>query len=124
MGKLVDTLVHNKSSFTKMSICALMALAGSLLATAASILWLVGDTTVVLQAHHLGALIGLVVSLGVEGAAMLFFYQSINIYRNTYFKKSKEHKFNKTKVCKQTEVIMHLNHRIDELEARLNKEGK
>lgn len=123
MSKLVETLVKNRSAFARMSICAILALVGSLLATVVDIGWLLGDMAVQTHAHHWYVLAGLTFSVIVQGVATAFFYQAIKIYSHAHPKKVSEKRHTKHKVSKQSEVIMHLNQRLSELEEIVNNKG-
>ncbi len=105
-----------------MAICAIAVGIGDVIAVVTDLGWLVGDMMIQTHTHHWPVLVGLVVATVVIVASFIWLVKSLMTYVNNHPKKVSEKRQSKQKSSKQSAVIMHLNHRIDELEARLNNQ--
>ena len=119
MGELVKVLKSNTSAFRHMAICAIAVGIGDVIAVVTDLGWLIGDMLIQTHTHHWPVLVGLVVATIVIVASFIWLVKSLLVYVNGHPKKVNEKRRTKHKISTQSAVIMHLNHRIDELEAKL-----
>ncbi len=121
MNTMLKDLLKNQSSFRHMAICAIAVGVGDVIAVVTDLAWLIGDMAIQTHPHHMPVLVGLVVATVIIVASFVWLIKSIVVYISGHTKKVKAKANVQRRVSKQSEVIMHLNARIDELEARLNK---
>lgn len=119
MSKLIDTLKTNQSAFRHTVISAIVLGVGSILGITVDLGWLIGDMLVATHPHHWFVLVGLIVADTLSIVAMYYLYKGVNTYTVNHDKKVKAKKNSTRKVSKQSEVIIHLSKRIDELETKL-----
>lgn len=120
MNKMFEELLHNKSAFKYMSVVAVLTAIGSILNAGIDLFWLVGDMMVNLHFHHYIVFIGLSLANIIFMATVFWLIKGIMVYVNTHDKKVKEKTRTKKRISKQSELIIKLTQRIDELEVKLN----
>ena len=120
MNNIISNLLHNDSAFRHMTIAALIMGLGTIVATVVDLGWLMGDMMSHAQPHHIYVLVGLVGANLLMLGSFIWLVKGLLCYIQRHNKLVNSKRKHKAKVSKQSTVIMHLNHRIDELENRLN----
>lgn len=117
-NKLIEFL-STKSAFRHMAICAILIGVGDVLCAVTDLYWVLGDMSVQIHFHHWVVLIGLSVANILIGVSFVWLVKSIYVYTLKHPKKVAEKRTHKHKISKQSEIILHLNARIDALEKNL-----
>lgn len=124
MNKILEELKANKSPFRHTIVAAVILGIGSVGATLIDLFWVIGDMMIQVHFHHYIVLAGLSVSSVICLISFIWLVKGIATYVNTHETKVAAKKRTKRRISKQSEVIMHLNQRIDELEEKLNNQHK
>ncbi len=106
-----------------MAICAIAVGIGDVIAVVTDLAWLIGDMLIQTHTHHWYVLVGLVVATVIIVASFIWLIKSIATYNRNHDSIAKSKSRAKNKSCKQSQAIMLLNKRIDELEAKLVQRG-
>ncbi len=123
MSSLLSILKNNTSAFRHVMISAFVMGIGTVFCSLVDLGWVIGDMSASTHWYHWFVMVGLVIGNVIVLVSFIWLVKGVVTYDNNHSKVIITKNKTKRKMSKQTEVIMHLNKRIDELEERLDSKG-